>query len=63
MRHEMAPALSFCCVHQVDFKEGSEMKTDLSKVASSREFDSLRTTYGADLVQLIGYYGDACGTG
>ena len=39
------------------------MKSDLPGVASSPEFDSLRTTHGADLVQLVGFYEDACGTG
>eukprot|EP00752_Nemacystus_decipiens_P011073 g9837.t1 len=48
----------------VDFKESTDMKTDLSTITmSTPEFDSLRSTYGADLVQLIGYYDESCGSG
>lgn len=39
------------------------MKADLTLLKDTPEFDSLRTTYGADLVQLIGYYEFGCGTG
>ncbi|CAM9605666.1 unnamed protein product, partial [Ectocarpus fasciculatus] len=47
----------------VDFVEGLEMNPDLSYIAKEEIFDSLRTEYGADLVQIVGYYDDSCGTG
>ncbi|CAM9964766.1 unnamed protein product, partial [Ectocarpus sp. 12 AP-2014] len=50
-------------VHQADFVEGLDMNSDLSYIAKDEIFDSLRTEYGADLVQMIGYYEDSCGTG
>lgn len=52
-----------CRADQVDFKEGPIMSNDLPIVTGTAEFDSLRTKHGADLVQLIGYYDDACGSG
>lgn len=50
-------------VDQVDFKEGTSASSDVSVIKATPEYDSLRTEYGADLVQLIGYYGDSCGAG
>lgn len=39
------------------------MKLDLPKITKMSKFDDLRTEHGADMVQLIGYYKDACGAG
>lgn len=62
-RNEKRPGTCFPSVDQVDFTEGPVMSDDLPKIKATREFDSLRTMHGADLVQMIGYYDDACGTG
>lgn len=50
-------------IEQVAFEEGSDMNADLSSIAKGGDFDDLRTEKGADLVQLIGFYGDGCGSG
>lgn len=55
-------ALIYEPINQIDFVEG-DMNEDLSSIVKGLSFDVLRTTYGADLVQIIGFYSGSCGTG
>lgn len=58
---------------KVDYAESSSMVADIYELQESTGFksmdgtsldvDALRNLYGADLVQLVGFYSGTCGIG
>ncbi|CAN0464734.1 unnamed protein product, partial [Hapterophycus canaliculatus] len=66
-RNDDAPILTPTLSTQVAFVESSDMNSDLASIAAGKGkaagFDAMRSKYGADLVQMIGFYADSCGTG
>lgn len=51
------------CPQVPDDIDDSDTYDALKNLAENDEVAKLRDAYGADLVQLIGYYENACGTG
>lgn len=59
--------LSFFVPGQIDYVEGPDISETIFAMSDgtgeARNIPNLRNQWGADLVQLVGFYQDVCGIG